>query len=117
MHGFVNVKSLKYIQCVQIFFLPDGQIDMTKVIFVFTVLLQRLLNMDVCQYGVDYPRRLTMKIKDLNPVFVKGFISNPTTCMVLLLTLHFKECVEGAVQENTCVKDMNHVDNLRCCMF
>jgi hypothetical protein len=47
--------------------------------------------MDVFQYGVDCPRWLTMTMKDLNPVFVKDFISNPTTCKVLLLTLHFKE--------------------------
>jgi hypothetical protein len=58
-----------------------------------------------------------MKMKDLNPVFVKDFISNPTTCTVLLLTLHLKECVEEGVQENTCVKDINHVDNLGWCMF
>jgi len=33
-----------------------------------------------------------MKMKELIPVFVKDFISNPTTCRVLLLTLLFKEC-------------------------
>ena len=55
--------------------------------------------MNVFQYDVDYPWRLTMKMKELNPVFVKDFISNPTTCTVLVVTtctvlvvtLHFKE--------------------------
>jgi hypothetical protein len=50
--------------------------------------------MNVFQYGIDYPRRLTETMEELNPAFVKDFISNPATCTVLLLTLHFKECLK-----------------------
>jgi dolichyl-phosphate-mannose--protein O-mannosyl transferase len=50
--------------------------------------------MNVFQHGVDYPRRLTATMNELNPAFVKDFISNPTTFTVLLLTLHFKECLK-----------------------
>jgi hypothetical protein len=47
-------------------FHPDGHTDMTKVIFCFSQLfLQKRLNMDVFQYGVDCPWKLTMKMKDL----------------------------------------------------
>jgi len=55
--------------------------------------------MNVFQYGVDCPRRLTMKMKELNPVFVKDFTSNPTTCTVPFLTLDFKECWKKAFRK------------------
>jgi hypothetical protein len=58
--------------------------------------------MNAFQYGVGYPLRLTVKMKDLNPVFVKDFISKPTTRTVLLLTLHLRSVRRRCSGKHVC---------------
>jgi hypothetical protein len=51
-------------------------------------------------------------MKELNPAFVKDFISNPITRRVFVFSLPVKECWKEVFRKIR-MKDFNYVENIR----